>query len=84
MEFKYHFILMKNHKKKISKSNFLCKIAEEMINNEEYAVEIQQEEERNKRRSIRRQVGHQLCTMEPYSGKWDGEKFRPTRSQYQK
>lgn len=79
-----HFVLMKNNKKKIAKSDFLCKIAEEMINNEDYAAEIRQEEQRNKRRSTRRQVGHQLCTMVPYSGKWDGEKFRPTRSQYQK
>ena len=30
-----HLVLMKNHKKKISKSDFLCKIAEEMINNNE-------------------------------------------------
>ena len=71
--------LMKNHEKKISKSDFLCKIAEEMINDEEYAAEIQQEEERNRRTSICRQVGHLLCTMELYSGKWDGEKFRPNK-----
>ena len=64
---------MKNHKKKTSKSDFFCKIAEEMINNEEYAAEIRQEEERNKRRSTRCQVGHQICTMAPYSGNWDGE-----------
>ena len=52
------FVLLKNYKKKISKSDFLCKITEEMINNEDYAAEARQEEERNIRRSTYCQVGH--------------------------
>ena len=38
-----HFCVKKIHKKMISKTNFLCKIAQEMIHNEEYANDIRQE-----------------------------------------